>query len=337
MARTVSDKSTKTEILEAYNEILVKSKEQKAADQKAARKEAEDKEIVKTAAASSVEEIVTKLAGLKLEIVKSIDGLEEKLIAEHKRFTELRHAVAIETSALDEMYGIQAEIGTLSTLVLSQKERKETFQEEMEEKKAVFDSDMAEKKQQWKKEQDEFEAAKKERDGQIKKERLREEEEYTYNLKLQRKKESDAYEARKTALEKELELKKETVEKDLAEREVLVAAREQELEDLRARVDTFPKELDKAVKETEKSVTEKIEFKYKYQAELAAKDAEGEKRLSKQMISALEKKIAEQEEQIRQLMQKADDSIRQVETIAVKAIEGASAQRIFADRPKDVA
>jgi hypothetical protein len=335
MSKIVSDKSTKTEILDAYNELLAKNKEQKAADQKAVKKETEEKEVVKSAAQNSVEDTVKKLAGLKLEIVKSIDGLEEKLISEYKRFTELQQAISIQSAEVKEIYGIQTEAGSLTALILAQREIKENFEDEMEEKKADFESDMAQKKLQWKKEQEEFEFSRKERDAQLKKERQRDEEDYTYNLQLKRKKEADTYEATKTALEKELAEKKAKMESELTERESIVSSREKELEDLRSKVDAFPKELEKAIKDTEKSVAERIEFKYKFQTELAAKETEGERKLNKQIIGALERKIAEQEEQIRQLAQKADDSIQQVQTIAVKAIEGASAQRIFTERTKE--
>lgn len=125
------------------------------------------------------------------------------------------------------------------------------------------------------------------------------------------------------------------MEKELTEREAAVSSREKELDDLRSRVEGFPKELEKAAKETEKSVTERVEFKYKFQTELAAKEAEGEKRLNMQIIADLERKIKEQEEQIRQLSQKAGDSIQQVQTIALKAIEGAAAQRIVTERTKE--
>ena len=69
------------------------------------------------------------------------------------------------------------------------------------------------------------------------------------------------------------------------------------------RVPEFPKQLEKAIKDTEKSVMEKLEFTYKHGAELAAKEIEGERKLNKQLIAALEAKIKEQEEHISQLTQ----------------------------------
>ena len=335
MAKIVGEKNTKTEILDAYNDLLIQMKEQKAADQKAVKKETEEKEVVKSASQNSVDEIVKRLAGLKLEIVKNIDGLEEKLIAEYRRFVELQQAIDVQAKSLEEFYGIQAEAGSLTALILAQKEKKQNFEMEMERKKTEFDATMNDAREAWRKEQSDFEAARKERDAQIKKERQREEDDYAYNLQLQRKKDADVYEAKKAALEKELTEKKAAAERELAQREAAVAAREEGLEELRITVDAFPKELDKAVKETQKTVAEKAEFQYKYQTDLAAKEIEGERKLSKQTIEALEGKIKEQEAHIKQLTQKADDSVAQVQKIAVKAIEGASAQRVFSERSKE--
>ena len=83
------DKNTKTEILDAYGDLLEKLKEQKAMDGKAVKKEVEEKETVKKATQHSVEGIVKDLADLKLDIIKAADGLGEKLIAEFKKLTEL--------------------------------------------------------------------------------------------------------------------------------------------------------------------------------------------------------------------------------------------------------
>ena len=335
MAKGISEKSTKTEILEAYNSLLLQTKEQKAADQKAVKKETEEKEVVKSASQNSVEEIVKRLAGLKLEIVKNIDSLEEKLISEYRRFVELQQAIDVQAKSLEEIYGIQAETESLTVLINAQKEKKETFEAEMERKKAELEAIIGEKKEQWKKEQEEYETTKKERDALLKKERQREEDDYMYNLQRARKKDADAYETKRAVLEKDLIEKKTAAENELSQREVAVASKEKELGELCLKVEAFPKELDKAIKDTEKTVVERIELKYKYQTDLAAKEIEGERKLSKQIIDAMEGKIKEQEGQIKQLIQKADDSVTQVQKIAVKAIEGASSQRVFVERAKE--
>jgi len=49
MTKTISEKNTKTEIIEAYNEVLAKLKEQKTLNQQAVKKEAEIKESLSEA------------------------------------------------------------------------------------------------------------------------------------------------------------------------------------------------------------------------------------------------------------------------------------------------
>jgi hypothetical protein len=75
MSKSISEKSTKNEILDAYYDLLAKVREQKSLDAKAVKKEAEEQQIVKTALDNSVEQIVKRHADLKLEIVNSMDSL----------------------------------------------------------------------------------------------------------------------------------------------------------------------------------------------------------------------------------------------------------------------
>ncbi|MGA1875645.1 MAG: hypothetical protein ACMUIA_08550 [bacterium] len=339
--KEVSASSTKSEILEAYRELSERIKEQKPVDRQAEKKREDEARMVKDASQLSSERIIKGLADIKLEIGKSMDTLEEKLLAQYKNLSELQQALDIEKRELEEVHEIKVNADSLAALLAAQKEKKADFEAEMEQKRNDFESEMSEKRLQWKKEQESFELAKKDREAQLKKERSREEEEYSYNLQLKRKKERDAYEAGKAALEKELadkkavvekELadKKATMEKDLAERESVIKTKEKELTELRAQVDAFPRQLEKAVKDTEKAVMEGLEIKYKHEAELAARVIEGERKLHEQTAASLEAKIKDLEEQIRQSTQRANEAGKQVQNIALKAIEGASTQRVVA-------
>ncbi|MGA1868014.1 MAG: hypothetical protein ACMUJM_05635 [bacterium] len=339
-AKIISEKSKKNEILEAYNELLNKVKSQKPLDRQAEIAQVEKKKVVNAASQLSVEKIIKDLADIKLEIGKLFDNLEGKLVTQYKQFTELQQATEIEKKKLEELHEIKANADSLAALLLAQKEKQLSFEREMEEKKRDFESAMSEKRAQWQKEQEAFLLAQKEKDSQIKKERQREEEEYTYNLKLTRKKDSDAYEEKKAAREKELNEKKAALEKELnekkalaerefAEREAAMGAKEKEFDHLRAQVETFPKQLEKSIKDTEKAVSERLEIKYAHLAELTAKEIEGERKLYRQSVEALEAKIKTQDALIQQLTQKTNLAGQQVQDIAMKAIEGAAAHRIF--------
>ena len=327
MEPEVTLKSTKTEILDAYNALLKKTKEQKPVDRQVEKEKAEKVQIVETAAQNSEEKIVKGLADLKLGITKALDETEQQLLDEFKRLNGMRQAIGIEKKNLEEIHEIRAEADSLAALLLAQKERKQTFETEIQQKRSESETEMMQKRLQWKKEQDEYERTRKEREDELKKSRQREEEEYSYNLRLQRKKDEDAYAANKATLEKELQEKKLILEKAWLERENDLSARERELLDLRARVEAFPVELEQAVKATEQAVTERLQFTYQYEKAMLAKETEGERKLSQQIIKSLEAKIKEQDELMQQLTQKANEAGLQVQNIAIKAIEGASTWR----------
>jgi hypothetical protein len=329
MEPEITAKSTKNDILEAYNALLKRLQEQKPVDRQAEKEKVEKKAIVETAAQNSVEKIVKGLADLQLAMTKSLDDMEAQLLSEFKKLHGIRQAIEIEQKNLEEIHEIRVNADSLAALLLAQKEQKQACEAEMAQKRAEFEAEVAQKRLQWKKEQDDYERVKKEREEETKKARQREEEEYTYTLQLQRKKDQDIYAARKEALEKELEEKRQALEKSWSEREAVLSTRENELADLKARVEAFPVALDKAVSETEKNVTERLRFIHKHEAEMLAKETEGERKLSQQIIASLDAKIKEQEEQLRQLTQKANEAGLQVQSIAIKAIEGASTWRAF--------
>ena len=328
MAEKITTKNTKNEILQAYNELLAKVQEQRQTDRREETKQKEEKEIVEKASHHSIETIVKNLADRRLTIVKALDGLGEELIGEYKKLTEIQQAIEIEKQNLDTVYEIKTNADSLAALLLAQKEKTADFEGEMERERSALEEETTDKRLQWKKEQETFEQAEKEKLAQIQKEREREEEEYNYDLQLTRKKDSDTYEAEKMALEKELGEKRRAFEQELSEREAALSGKEQEYLELKTTVESFPAELEEAVEAAKAAVRQELELTYKHAAELTKREMESEQRLSQQMISALEMKIKEQEAQIRQMAQKTDEAGSHVQNIALKAIEGASTQRV---------
>ena len=159
------------------------------------------------------------------------------------------------------------------------------------------------------------------------KERDREMEEYTYDLSLTRRKDRNAYEEEKTALKKALKEERETKMKELLEREAEIA-------EVKARVKTFPIELEKTVENAEKKTIALIEKEMKQEAELLAKEIEGEKRVYELKIKNLEDIMMKQALQIETSTKQLNISSDQVLNIASKAIEGASGIKTLASVDK---
>lgn len=322
----VSEKNKKNEILDAYNALLKEMKEQKkhAPKQKEELVKKHEEKALKVASTLSQEEIIKTLASVKVQVGKSLDQLEEKLIERYREYMDLETAIDTARRNLEEIHSISVEAESLAALVQCQQETKDEFEVEMEEKREELEYEIAETKRQWEIEQEEQVWKRKEELNRQQIEQKREEEEYKYQQKIMKQKDSDAYQANKLALEKELEEKREQVERELTSREQMVAEKEERFDELSTKVESFPEQLQKAIAETRKETTEKVQRDLQFKMELSQKEMEGERKLFQQRIESLESKIKEQEQQINQLTQATNKAGQQVQSIAVKAIEGAS-------------
>lgn len=160
-------------------------------------------------------------------------------------------------------------------------------------------------------------------------ERQREEEEYIYQRDKKRKIEEDVYNEKALLLNKELDEKKTKVLSEIEQRETAILEKENELMQLRQKVETFPasleKDIQKAVKDAEKGWQQEMERSLS----LAKKESEWEGRMYQQKIEFLEDTIAGLKKKIEELEAEAARSVDQVSQIAEKAIEGASQFKAF--------
>jgi hypothetical protein len=325
----LSSKSTKEEMMKAYNELLTKFQERVAnlSEKKAEIKRSTDTAVVEKASTYTVETIIKGLADLNLNVGKGLTELARELTAEAGKLTDIREAIAVETRALEELHDIRLAADTLASLIQEHEQRKAAFEEEMTETEEEFNNEMTAKRTDWKKEQEAYNAALKDNEARLKKEREREREEYEYNLALTRKKDKDLYEEQKAIMEKALREEKLKQERELSVREATVAAQEADLAELRARVAAFPAELTAAVEQAQREAALQAESRAKQEAQLWAKEVEGDKRVAQLRITALEETVKKQLEQIESLTKKLNDANTQVQEIAIRAIEGASNAR----------
>lgn len=325
----LSPKNTKNEILDAYHEVLQQLKEAKKITKTEIKREQDKQTVIEQASGHTTDGIVKQVADLKLSLVKSLEALETQWLNEQKQLTQLQQAITVQTQDLEELYEIKVNADTLAALLEAQKQRQAAFDREMTEQRQHWQEEVAQQRGLWKQEQEATEQFRKEQEVLQKKTRQREEEAYSYQRDLERQKEQDQYEAQKHALEKELTEKRMQLESEFATREAAIAAKETELAHLTSEVEAFPARLQAAVAETNAQITERLQFKYEYEAKLTQKEGEGERKLHEQMIAALQAKIVQQEQHIHGLTEKANQAGIQVQDIAVKAIEGASRQRFY--------
>lgn len=318
----VSTKSTKEQILAAYNDVLAKLTEKQVESPQETKKKQEEKTVVTKAAAQSPDAILSDLSGIKLKSIKQLDTLSEDLLSEFQKLSDIRQAIDSEQKHLEELYQIKETAHTLAALLQTHAEQKEQMKREMEQQKQAFEESITAQRSNWKEENTQLDRDFKEQREKLEKERKREEEEYTYALEIKRRKETDEYNARKSALEKELLEMKE----DLQKREMSISEQEKILSDLQSQVEQFPEQLKQAITEAEEKLHSQILQQHMFESQLKEKEHEGLIKLNELRVASLQAKIKEQEAFLKELNQKMDQATQQVQLIACRALD-VSAQR----------
>jgi len=324
--------NTKQEMLQAYN-VLLKELEEKQEGELRPEKKIEEKKIkeaVQVAESLTTEGVGKEIANLKLEIGKTLTRISDQLEGEVNRFVAIRNAISAKEKEIGELYEIEKSAMSLAALIEAQNQKRQEFTAEMEDKKETLRQEIDETRAAWKKEQEEHDAAVKERDVLEKKRQTREKEEFDYAFKREQQTATDRFTYEKAKLEQELKDKKEQMEQELKAREAAIAAKEAELNDLRKQAAQFPKELETTVNRAIKETSERLLLEAKSREELLKKEGEGERNVFTARIESLEKTTKEQAERITALTKQLEAAYQKVQDIAVKTVEGASSYKSVA-------
>jgi chromosome segregation ATPase len=334
--KTFTSRSTKQEILKAYNELAKELKQlSKSSGGAAAASEtvssAEDPEDTPvTTGQASIETIIRDLTGIRARLGESVGGLQQQLLSEATRLQALHEEIDEHTAHLRQLHGIEVGEDTLRELVRryidTQKQGDETYAQ----RKQAVEAEHEAKKAAWKKEQEEHaRVAKEDEDAQFKS-RKREADEYGYETDRRHKADADALAQTKKQQQAELDALKEQHDRAWAEREKELAAREKEYADLRARAGAFPKDLEAAIAKAEAEGTGIAKRQAKIASDLQQKENDGKRRVYELKIHALDETIAKQNEQIAELSKQLATALKQAQDLAIKAIDGASNSSSFA-------
>jgi colicin import membrane protein len=261
----------------------------------------------------SVDGVVQKMSGMGLEISKSLSELSGKLVAEVERLTTIREAVALEQRELERLHKIDIVATSLDNMLQDYHSEKEKLESEISASRAAWvEEELTRAREQ------------KDIEDNLKKQRQREIEEYEYKKALERKKAQDKYDEEIRLLEKKDKERQENLEKTWQQREAALKEREVEWAQLKKEVDDFPARLKKEVDAAETVALKNAEQKFEQQMTLLKKDSDAEKRIAELQIQSLKDAVNRQAAEITKLQAQIEEAKKQVQDIAVKAIEGAS-------------
>ncbi|MGZ3632843.1 MAG: hypothetical protein ACXWM7_00755 [Parachlamydiaceae bacterium] len=266
----------------------------------------------------SSDEIIRKFADLNIEISKTLGSLSDKLVTEIKYLTKLRQVAELEKNEIERLHKIDVAQTAIDYLL----EEYQTQQQELEE-------EIASRRAEWEQEQIQKEEEAREEEALLEKTRKREIEDYEYKKNLERKKAQDKYEEEVRLQEKKNREKQESLERSWQEREATLKLQEDELLTLRKTVDEMPSKLEKEVNRAVEEAIQRTEIKRSQEIELLKRDNESDKRIAELKIKTLEESLLRSLEQLSSMQLQVNEAKKQVQDIAVKAIEGASGSKIL--------
>ncbi|MGB3509736.1 MAG: hypothetical protein WBA93_10915 [Microcoleaceae cyanobacterium] len=349
MVKRINSKNTKAEILEAFAEL----KKEKAAIEVEMKQLNQDKktttktpsnlvsnqpevEVVKFMnlnkpnSKPTMQYTIENLLMLQTGFGSAVSELSEKLTSEATKLEEIRETVAEENQQLKDLHNLEnLDENTLDNLIQQYEQSAKEFESEFTQRQETLQQEIQASNQSWEKEQQQHQQTVKERNQQHHKTHQRDEETYQYNLQLQRNLDIEKYEQNQKNLYKELEAYQQRQEKLWAEREDSISEREKEFAEVKAKVEDFHKQLEINIKNGKENGRNIGSYQARVKADLFAKEVEGEKQFYDLRIQSLQQNIQNQEVRIQNLSKQLDSALKQVQDLAVKAIEGTSNSRSF--------
>ncbi|MEA5574251.1 hypothetical protein [Calothrix sp. UHCC 0171] len=339
-----TDKNTKVEILQAYEELAKEKAALKSQLDQTIKQNKADSNLTSNSNSTTTEKNVTEittmnssvsiqqkmnytidsLVKIQLGFGSAANELSELLTTRASKLAEIKQSVEETTQQLQELHNLEIQEDTLDSLIQTYEDNSKTYQEEYNQILETLSQQIQEERDSWRKEQEEHKLFIKERNENLSKTRQRENVDYLYDLELQRQLSLDEYEQQQKGLYKQLnDLQLET-EKNWSEREKAISEREQQFEEYKAKVEAFPKEKEAALKKATEEGKGIAYYQAKVKSDLLAKEVDGQKRFYEQRSQSLEQTISNQETRIMNLSNQLESALKQVQDLAVKAIEGSA-------------
>lgn len=280
----VSERSTKAEILDAYQMML----EQINTSPEESPQKKDEKKIVEKAKTETSQKIIQDLTQLKLTVNQTINSLTESLTQEAEKLETLRKAIELTEQDMADTTKVKVASENLYKLIELHNQKEQEFSEELRLKR-----------QGWQEEQKEYEE-------RTKKERSREQSEYDYQQQQSRKREQDEYDEEKRRREREK-----------AEYENALKEREQ----LKQHVAEFPAQLDAEIKSAVLKATSEVQKETQHKEALTKQQNDSDKKLAQLRIDSLESQNTQLHAEINELKKRLDEATHHVKDIAVAVVE----------------
>ena len=308
MAKDITLKQTKTEIFQAFEQMQEKYRQMEKEKLHPAQEDTVKKEeakIVEKTSFYSPENLESEIVDLRKKMQNHLDDIMNQLAAESGKLQDLNKSIKIESKKLEEIYNIQLAADTLKILISDYEIKQKEFKEKKENEENSLTKEMTDKRSGWD----------------------REREEYKYNLKTERKREEEAYEAERDKTRAEFEAEVAQKKTELAERESILAKQEQENADMKKQIERFPDKLNKAVHDAKRGKEKHLKHEFEHERKLLEQKWMAEKGVLDVNVNNLRQIIDGQKTEITSLKENLTEANLRAQNLAVAVVEGASAAK----------
>lgn len=325
MARIIA-KDSKEQLKQVFQQIIAERKKSdfKIATKQEVAESEKNQQVLEIASTYTVDSIVKGLADLQLEFGSIVRQLSEKLANENSKLDELKLAIEIETQHLQELQEIRIAADAVHILSQEHQEQLNVIEQNNSNQKQLLGKEIAQQRKNWQQEQSEFETNIQQQNELLLKERQKEADDYQYRLDLTRKINTDAYEARKRNLEREVQEITQTKQKQWAEREKILTDEQPLFKENQKKIESFASEIEEAIKKAREEAIRDVHQDAKVKADLFEKEWQGTKQSYELKIQGLEQTITKQIEQIQSLESQLQAAMKQAQDLAMRAFENSS-------------
>lgn len=332
MAKNITSRNTKSEILEAYHQLEEELRATKSTiprpHESITPTEPIKVEVTPTPEAPQhepgIDHVLATLHAFRGGLVDLTNQLQFQLASEASTLQEMLEREQEQRDQIQQLHQIEFDDHLLNTLIEQYAVRSRAFEEGLDAERLIFDAELATRRAEWDEERVLHEMESYEAEQAWKKRRARDTSEYKYDRERQRKLDEEARELISKSHDHELDLYESSRRSEFARREDALTDRERAYQELVAKVAKFDDQLEDAVTKAKSEGVGIARHQARVKSELAAKEHEGKLRVFGHRISALDDIAAKQQAKLESLQQQLLETQRQAQTLAVKAIEGAS-------------
>jgi colicin import membrane protein len=282
---------------------------------KAVRKARKDK-VTSDVADVTVEKIAGNLTKTGLEINRSLNSIKEAIEKEVSNLELIKEAIAFKTEELEALHGKEIVAKDLDDL-----------KADYENKRIQLETEIAEAKDAWSKEHLRYQGSIAERDDTMKKIRQREVDEYEYNKKISRQKDSDTWADTIRKREIELSAKDHESKTLIKERMDTLNAFETELKKMAEQAKKDKTEAETLVDTKVKEAEHRLHAEYGNKARFAKLESDNELNLLRKERDSLNLHVQTKDHEIAALRDQITQLQSQVKEIAVASMESASGKQ----------